>query len=100
MGEANKVNKKGGGKGKKQLLRQLANIIHGLPNRQTRCEEQVKKLEDERITMIKAEKVAAKSEGSSSGGGNRKKKGKKKKKECKLKILSKKREKKKKKKKK
>merc|ERR1712086_238350 len=79
--EVNKENKKEGGKGKKQLLRQLAHIIRSLPNRRKRCEEKIKKLEEEKLKMIKAEKekVAPKAGGSSGGGGNRKKKGKKKK---------------------
>lgn len=77
-----KENKKGGGQGKKQLLRQLANIIRDLPNRRKRCAEKIKKLEEEKLKTIKAEKekaVATKTGGSSGGGGNRKKKGKKKK---------------------
>jgi len=72
-------NGKGEGKGKKQLLRQLAQIIRDLPSRQKRLEEKAKTLEEEKLKAIKAEKVATKTGGSGGGGGNRKKKGKKKK---------------------
>eukprot|EP00585_Thalassiosira_rotula_P007433 CAMPEP_0196139568 /NCGR_PEP_ID=MMETSP0910-20130528/6802_1 /TAXON_ID=49265 /ORGANISM="Thalassiosira rotula, Strain GSO102" /LENGTH=242 /DNA_ID=CAMNT_0041400309 /DNA_START=157 /DNA_END=885 /DNA_ORIENTATION=- len=75
----NKENKKGGGTGKKQLLRQLAQIVRDLPSRQKRLEEKIKMLEEEKLKAAKAEKVATKTGGSSGGGGNRKKKGKKKK---------------------
>lgn len=75
----NKENKKAEGRGKKQLLRQLAQIIRDLPNRQKRLEENIKMLEEEKLKAVKTEKVATKTGGSSGGGGNRKKKGKKKK---------------------
>jgi len=77
-----KENKYGGGNGKKQLLRQLANIIQDLPNRQKRCEEKMKQLKEEKLKTVLAEKVATKSTktgGPNMGCGNRKKKGKKKK---------------------
>mmetsp|Transcript_35566 Transcript_35566/g.74982 ORF Transcript_35566/g.74982 Transcript_35566/m.74982 type:complete len:248 (+) Transcript_35566:145-888(+) len=78
-----KENKKGEGKGKKQLLRQLAQIIRDLPSRKKRLEEKAKMLEEEKLKAAKAEKekAATKTGGSSGGGGggNRKKKGKKKK---------------------
>lgn len=84
---ANKENERGEttGRGKKQLLRQLARIIRDLPNRQKRLDEKSRLLEEERLRAAKeAEKVAAaktKTGGGTSGGGggNRKKKGKKKK---------------------
>ena len=73
------------GRGKKQLLRQLARIIRDLPNRQKRLDEKARLLEEEKLKVAKeADKVAAtktKIGGGTSGGGggNRKKKGKKKK---------------------
>jgi len=78
---ADKENKEGG-RGKKQLLRQLARIILDLPNRQKRLEAKNKMLEEEKLQVANAEKVATKTKtggGSSGGAGNRKKKGKKKK---------------------
>ncbi|KAL9180246.1 hypothetical protein ACHAXT_008216 [Thalassiosira profunda] len=76
-----KENEQGEGRGKKQLLRQLASIIRGLPSRQKRLEEKNKLLEEEKAKAAKAEKEAAKTKtgGGGGGGGNRKKKGKKKK---------------------
>ncbi|KAL3764684.1 hypothetical protein ACHAWU_001514 [Discostella pseudostelligera] len=65
------------GRGKKQLLRQVAQVMSGLPNRQNRLIEKRKMLEEEKL---KADKEAATSGGEASGVGcNRKKKGKKKK---------------------
>ena len=83
--DVNKENTTGEGKGKKQLLRQLAQVIKGLPNRQKRLDEKNKLLEEEKEKAAKeAEKEASKTKaksggGSGGGGGNRKKKGKKKK---------------------
>eukprot|EP01083_Nonionella_stella_P094805 266096_1 len=51
-----KENQKGEGRGKKQLIRQLAQIIGDLPNRRKRLEEKNKKLEEEKQKVIKAEK--------------------------------------------
>ena len=78
--ENQNTDNKAGGKGKKQLLRQLAGIIRTLPNRQKRLEEKSKKLEEEKAKAAKEEKAVKKvGGGSGGGGGNRKKKGKKKK---------------------
>lgn len=68
------------GRGKKQLLRQLAQVMSGLPNRQNRLIEKRKILEEEQLKAAKAEKNSTTSGGETSGAsGNRKKKGKKKK---------------------
>ena len=75
-------NENGGGAGKKQMLRKIASIIPGLPNRQTRLEEKTKLLDEEKAKAEREAKEAeakAKTAGSGGGGGNRKKKGKKKK---------------------
>jgi len=77
-----KENKDWGGKGKKQLLRQLAKTIQDLPNRQKRCDEKIQQLKEEKLKTVLVEKVATKS--TKTGGpnicsGNRKKKGKRKK---------------------
>lgn len=65
------------GRGKKQLLRQVAQVMSGLPNRQNRLNEKRKILEEEKL---KAEKDAITSGGETNGlGGNKKKKGKRKK---------------------
>ena len=79
----NNENKKDGGRGKKQLLRQLAQTMKGLPGRKVRLEAKNKQLEEEKLKAAKEEKAmaaAAKTKvQASGGGGNRKKKGKKKK---------------------
>jgi signal recognition particle subunit SRP19 len=74
------IKEKGEGRGKKLLLRKLALVISGLPNRQKRLEVKSKILEEEKLKAAKEEKVGTKSGIATSGaGGNRKKKGKKKK---------------------
>ena len=79
----NNENKKDGGRGKKQLLRQLAQTMKGLPGRKVRLEAKNKQLEEEKLKAAKEEKAmaaAAKTKvQASGGGGTRKKKGKKKK---------------------
>jgi signal recognition particle subunit SRP19 len=68
------------GRGKKQLLRQLAQVMSGLPNRQNRLNEKRKLLEEEQLKAAKTEKDATSTVGETGGAsGNRKKKGKKKK---------------------
>ena len=68
------------GRGKKQLLRQLAQVMSGLPNRQNRLNEKRKLLEEEQLKAAKTEKDVTSTGGETGGaGGNRKKKGKKKK---------------------
>lgn len=68
------------GRGKKQLLRQMAKVMSGLPNRQNRLREKMKLREEEKLKAAKADHVATSTGGESSGVcGNRKKKGKKKK---------------------
>jgi signal recognition particle subunit SRP19 len=69
-----------GGRGKKQLLRKLAHVISGLPNRHRRLEAaRSKQLEEEKLRQASADNVVSKAgTATSGGGGNRKKKGKKK----------------------
>lgn len=68
------------GRGKKQLLRQLAQVMSGLPNRQNRLNEKRKLLEEEQLKAAKTEKDVTSTGGETGGAsGNRKKKGKKKK---------------------
>ena len=68
------------GRGKKQLLRKLALVISGLPNRQKRLEGKMKLLEEEKLKASEERKnIGSKAGTAMSGtGGNRKKKGKKK----------------------
>jgi signal recognition particle subunit SRP19 len=68
------------GRGKKHLLRQLAQVMSGLPNRQNRLSEKRKMLEEKQLKASKPEKNVTTTGGETSGAsGNRKKKGKKKK---------------------
>lgn len=73
-----KENKNGRGGGKKQLLTQIAMIISGLPNRNTRLEEKEKAAEAEKQKLAQAEKALSKESGGPASSG-KKKKGKKKK---------------------
>ena len=62
------------------MLRQLAQVMSGLPNRQNRLNEKRKLLEEEQLKAAKTEKDATSTVGETGGAsGNRKKKGKKKK---------------------